>query len=43
LLAMNPYKLSLTRADLESCVTLENAAFPSELAGSREKVSIGFL
>jgi hypothetical protein len=39
LLAMNPYKLSLTRADLESCVALENAAFPADLAASREKVS----
>src|ERR1700761_7102648 len=44
LLSLNPYKLSLSPADYESCVVLENAAFGPELAASKEKVSwiVGF-
>jgi hypothetical protein len=40
LLALNPYKLSLTSVDLESCVALESQAFTSDIAATREKVSL---
>lgn len=35
---LNPYVQTLSLADLESCVALENAAFPEEERCSREKV-----
>lgn len=36
---MHPYVQTLSLSDLESCVALENAAFPEEERCSREKVS----
>lgn len=36
---LHPYAQTLSLADLESCVALENAAFPEEERCSREKVS----
>lgn len=36
---LHPYVQTLSLADLESCVALENAAFPEEERCSREKVS----
>lgn len=35
---LHPYVQTLTIADLESCVALENAAFPEQERCSREKV-----
>jgi hypothetical protein len=35
---LNPYKQALNVSDLESCLVLENACFPPELAASRDKV-----
>jgi hypothetical protein len=43
LLALNPYKSSLTSADVESCVVLENTCFPAELAATRERVGCHFV
>jgi hypothetical protein len=38
--ALNPYKQALNLSDLESCVALEHACFPPELAASRDKVRL---
>lgn len=41
---LHPYVQTLTIADLESCIALENTAFPPEERCSPEKVSqLGFL
>ena len=39
LIDLHPYVQTLTVADLESCVALENSAFPPEERCSAEKVS----
>ena len=36
--SLHPYKLALVPADLESCVVLETAVFPIDVAGTRDKV-----
>lgn len=36
---LHPYTQTLSLSDIESCVVLENAAFPPEERASREKVS----
>ena len=36
---LHPYTQTLSLSDIESCVRLENAAFPPEYRASHEKVS----
>lgn len=38
---VHPYTQSLTLADIESCILLENATFPENERCTREKVSLG--
>jgi hypothetical protein len=37
---LHPYVQTLSLSDVESCVILENAAFPPNERASREKVSV---
>lgn len=37
---LHPYTQTLSLSDIESCVILENAAFPPQERASREKVSL---
>jgi hypothetical protein len=38
--SLNPYKQALALSDLDSCVALENACFPPQMAASRDKVGL---
>lgn len=39
---VHPYTQTLTLSDVESCVILEEAAFPPQERATREKVSLSF-